>query len=149
MARFDLTDFEWDVIQPLLQTKVRGVKRGVDRKVLDGIFWRLRTGASFAPTAPPKPVVSLTGFQLPKLYPEAGKSLKLIADMGFQRHLHCRNLDIHRAAGLFFHFHRHPRGPSHPYITLLPRQAEHEHLRPRPVDQCALLFWIASWRSCA
>ena len=27
MARFDLTDFEWDVIQPLLPTKVRGVKR--------------------------------------------------------------------------------------------------------------------------
>ncbi|HKT14427.1 MAG TPA: IS5/IS1182 family transposase, partial [Allosphingosinicella sp.] len=27
MARFDLTDFEWSVIQPLLPTKVRGVKR--------------------------------------------------------------------------------------------------------------------------
>ncbi|MEP2573554.1 MAG: IS5/IS1182 family transposase, partial [Nitratireductor sp.] len=25
MARFDLTDFEWSVIQPLLPTKVRGV----------------------------------------------------------------------------------------------------------------------------
>jgi len=27
MARFDLTDFEWSVIQPLLPTKVRGVPR--------------------------------------------------------------------------------------------------------------------------
>ncbi|MFK4872126.1 IS5/IS1182 family transposase, partial [Novosphingobium sp. ZW T3_23] len=27
MARFDLTDFEWSVIEPLLPTKVRGVKR--------------------------------------------------------------------------------------------------------------------------
>jgi len=27
MGRFDLTDFEWSVIQPLLPTKVRGVKR--------------------------------------------------------------------------------------------------------------------------
>ena len=27
MARFDLTDFEWSAIQPLLPTKVRGVKR--------------------------------------------------------------------------------------------------------------------------
>ncbi len=26
MARFDLTDFEWDVIQPLRPTKLRGVK---------------------------------------------------------------------------------------------------------------------------
>ena len=45
MARFDLTDFEWSVIQPLLPTKVRGVKRVDDRRVLNGIFWRLRTGA--------------------------------------------------------------------------------------------------------
>lgn len=48
MARFDLTDFEWSVIQPLLPTKVRGVPRADDRKVLNGIFWRLRTGASWA-----------------------------------------------------------------------------------------------------
>lgn len=48
MARFDLTDFEWDVIQPLLPTKVRGVKRVDDRRVLNSIFWRLRTGAPWA-----------------------------------------------------------------------------------------------------
>ncbi len=41
MARFDLTDFEWSVIQPLLPTKVRGVKRRDDRQVLNGIFCRL------------------------------------------------------------------------------------------------------------
>ena len=27
MARFDLTDFEWSVIAPLLPNKMRGVKR--------------------------------------------------------------------------------------------------------------------------
>jgi transposase len=48
MARFDLTDFEWSIIQPLLPTKVRGVKRVDDRRVLNGIFWRLRTGAPWA-----------------------------------------------------------------------------------------------------
>jgi len=48
MARFDLTDFEWSVIQPLLPTKVRGVPRADDRRVLNGIFWRLRTGAPWA-----------------------------------------------------------------------------------------------------
>jgi transposase len=48
MARCDLTDFEWLVIQPLLPTKVRGVKRVDDRRVLNGIFWRLRTGAPWA-----------------------------------------------------------------------------------------------------
>ncbi len=45
MARFDLTDFEWEVIQPLLPQKSRGVKWVDDRRVLNGIFWRLRTGA--------------------------------------------------------------------------------------------------------
>ena len=48
MARFDLTDFEWFVIQPLLPNKVRGVARVDDRRVLNGIFWRLRTGAPWA-----------------------------------------------------------------------------------------------------
>ena len=48
MARFDLSDFEWSVIQPLLLQKSRGVKRVDDRRVLNGIFWRLRTGAPWA-----------------------------------------------------------------------------------------------------
>jgi transposase len=48
MARFDLTDFEWSVIEPLLPTKVRGVKRVDDRRVLNSIFWRLWTGAAWA-----------------------------------------------------------------------------------------------------
>ncbi len=45
MARFDLTDYEWSVIGPLLPQKSRGVARVDDRRVLNGIFWRLRTGA--------------------------------------------------------------------------------------------------------
>jgi transposase len=48
MGRFDLTDFEWSIIEPLLPTDVRGVERADDRKVLNGIFWRLRTGAPWA-----------------------------------------------------------------------------------------------------
>jgi transposase len=37
VARFDLTDFEWSVIQPLLPNKPRGVSRVDDRRVLNGI----------------------------------------------------------------------------------------------------------------
>ena len=48
MARFDLTDFEWSVMQPLLPNKPRGVPRVDDRRVLNGILWRLRTGAPWA-----------------------------------------------------------------------------------------------------
>ena len=45
MARFDLTDREWAVIAPLLPNKPRGVARVDDRRVLNGIFWTLRTGS--------------------------------------------------------------------------------------------------------
>lgn len=45
MARFDLTDEEWAIVAPLLPEQGRGAKRGDDRKVLNGIFYSLRTGA--------------------------------------------------------------------------------------------------------
>lgn len=48
MARYDLTDAEWVIIKPLLPNKSRGVKRVNDRRVLNGIFWRLRSGAPWA-----------------------------------------------------------------------------------------------------
>jgi transposase len=44
MDRHDLTDAEWAVIQPLLPTKVRGVPRVDDRRVINGILWRFRAG---------------------------------------------------------------------------------------------------------
>jgi len=45
MARFDLSDAEWVVIEPLLPRKWRGPARKDDRLVLNGIFHVLRTGA--------------------------------------------------------------------------------------------------------
>lgn len=45
MSRYDLTDFEWRVIEPLLPNKPRGVPRVNDRRVLNGIFWVVRSGA--------------------------------------------------------------------------------------------------------
>lgn len=45
MARFDLTDDEWQTIEPLLPQKGRGPARKDDRKILNGIFYILRTGA--------------------------------------------------------------------------------------------------------
>ena len=43
--RYDLTDFEWSVIKPLLPKDRRGRKPRNNRRVLNGIFWVLRTGA--------------------------------------------------------------------------------------------------------
>lgn len=45
MARFDLSDAEWRIIQPLLPNKPRGVPRADDRRVLNAIFFILRTGS--------------------------------------------------------------------------------------------------------
>ena len=45
MARFDLSEAEWAVIEPLLPNKPRGVPREDDRRILNGIFYTLRTGS--------------------------------------------------------------------------------------------------------
>jgi transposase len=45
VRRYEMSDFEWSIIQPLLPNKPRGVARADDRKVINGIFWRLRTGS--------------------------------------------------------------------------------------------------------
>jgi transposase len=39
---------EWSIIAPLLPNKPRGVPRVDDRRVLNGILWRFRTGSPWA-----------------------------------------------------------------------------------------------------
>ena len=48
LRRYELTDFEWSIIEPLLPNKPRGVPRVDDRRVLNDIYWRLRTGSPWA-----------------------------------------------------------------------------------------------------
>ena len=43
--RYELTDYEWTAVRPFLPNKPRGVPRVNDRRVLNGIFWVLRSGA--------------------------------------------------------------------------------------------------------
>src|SRR3954453_23742172 len=43
--RYALTDDEWTVIKPMLPNKPGGVPRVDDRRILNGIFWVLRSGA--------------------------------------------------------------------------------------------------------
>ena len=43
--RYELSDDEWTAIKPMLPNQPRGVPRVNDRRVLNGIFWVLRSGA--------------------------------------------------------------------------------------------------------
>ena len=43
--RYELSDQEWGVIGPMLPNKSRGVPRVDDRRILNGVFWILRSGA--------------------------------------------------------------------------------------------------------
>ena len=43
--RYELNDHEWGAIKPLLPNKPRGVPYVSDRRVLNGVFWVLRSGA--------------------------------------------------------------------------------------------------------
>jgi len=43
--RYGLSDHEWTAIKAMLPNKPRGVLRVNDRRVLNGIFWVLRSGA--------------------------------------------------------------------------------------------------------
>ena len=44
MSRFDMSELEWQFIKCVLPNKSRGVKRVDDRRVINGIFYALRTG---------------------------------------------------------------------------------------------------------
>ena len=43
--RYDLTDFEWNAIELVLPKGRPGPRRKDDRRVMNGVFWVLRTGA--------------------------------------------------------------------------------------------------------
>ena len=45
MARYDLSEAEWRLIEQLLPNKPRGVARVDDRRVINGIFCVARTGS--------------------------------------------------------------------------------------------------------
>ena len=45
MARYDLSEAEWRIVEPLLPLSGRGPVRADDRRVVNGIFYVLRTGS--------------------------------------------------------------------------------------------------------
>ena len=47
MRHHELSDEEWEIIAPLLPTNSRGIERVDDRRVINGILWRFRTGSSW------------------------------------------------------------------------------------------------------
>ena len=58
--RYELSDYEWGVIMPMLPNKPRGIPRVDDRRILNGIF------LGPAPQAPPG-AICRRGMDLPRL----------------------------------------------------------------------------------
>jgi transposase len=52
--RYQLSDLEWTAIKPMPPNKMRGVRRVNDRRVLNGIFWALRSGLRANESTPQK-----------------------------------------------------------------------------------------------
>lgn len=46
--RNESSDFEWSITEPLLPNKPRDVQQVDDRRVLNSIYWLLRTGSPWA-----------------------------------------------------------------------------------------------------
>jgi transposase len=45
IMRYELSEYDWSGVKPMLPNKPRGVPRVNDRRVLNGILWVLRSGA--------------------------------------------------------------------------------------------------------
>jgi transposase len=63
--RYELSDYEWTAIKPMLPNKPRGVRRVNDRHVLNGIFWvivQVRHGATCQKSMVPAPPVTIASF---------------------------------------------------------------------------------------
>lgn len=81
--RYELADDAWIAIKPMLPNKTRGVPRFNDRRVLNGIFWVLRSGALG---------VEWTFSAIRQLLPF--DPLRAFKDQSLRRWLHERNFDI-------------------------------------------------------
>jgi transposase len=63
--RYELSDYEWTAIKPMLPNKPRGVRRVNDRRVLKGIFGssvQVRHGATCQRPMVPAPLATIASF---------------------------------------------------------------------------------------
>ena len=63
--RYEFADYEWLAIKPMLPNKPRGVPRADDHRVLNGIFWVLRSehpGAIYRKRLVPAPLATTALF---------------------------------------------------------------------------------------
>ena len=47
IRRYELTDEEWEKLQPFLPSGLMGRPRDDDRRMLNGIVWKIRSGAAW------------------------------------------------------------------------------------------------------
>ena len=82
IMRYELNNYEWSVMRPMLPNKPRGIPRVDDRHVLNGIFWVLRSGAPLARSAGEL----RSPYDLLLIASSAGRGRRLGPDHGCTRH---------------------------------------------------------------
>jgi transposase len=85
--RYELPIFEWVAINSLLPNKPRGIPRVDDRRVLNGIFWVLRSGAPWrdlpASLVPaPLAIIALSGRVADSRWPPGMLGMELFERKG-------------------------------------------------------------------
>jgi transposase len=86
MARYDLSDAEWRIVEPLLPPVGKGKPRHDDRRVVNGIFDVLRTGSPWRFNRWAKKGVWLAMFEA--LAKRSPQSLQLIDSSIVRAHQH-------------------------------------------------------------
>src|SRR5262245_58916221 len=124
--RYDLTDLEWSVIEPLLQKDRRGVKPKNNRRILNGIFWVLRAGAPW-PDLPERYGPYTTAYNRFNRWRMAG-----IWDSMMDAIVKAHAGKVQMIDSSIVRVHQHASGPKKEWRSLCgPKPRRHHHKDPR------------------
>jgi transposase len=123
---YDLTDFEWSVIEPLLPKDRRGVKPKSNRRILNGIFWVLRAGAPWR-DLPERYGPYTTAYNRFNRWRKAG-----IPDGMMDAIVKAHDGKVQMIDSSIVRVHQHASGPKKEWRSLCgPKPRRHHHKDPR------------------
>jgi transposase len=132
--RYDLTDYEWSVIEPVLPKGRPGPRRKDYRRVLNGIFWVLRTGAPWR-DLPERYAPYTTAYNRFNRWRKAG-----IWDQLMDAVTKAHGGEVQMIDSSIVRVHQHASGVKKEWRSLCgakPRWAQHENPRARRLPRQA------------